>query len=75
MLCNDYHVWSMPKLLAKCYTPWGMHCCFKSTIQLVSLCDEVDKSMPWPRYVVIPCSSEEARMCKGQVIKILDAQL
>jgi hypothetical protein len=43
MWCNDYHVWSMPRLLVKCYTPWGMHCCIKSTIQLVSLCDEIDR--------------------------------
>jgi hypothetical protein len=43
LVCNDYHVWSMPRLLVKCYTPWGMHCCIKSTIQLVSLCDEIDR--------------------------------
>jgi hypothetical protein len=43
MWCNDHHVWSMPRLLVKCYTPWGMHYCIKSTIQLVSLCDKIDK--------------------------------
>jgi hypothetical protein len=31
--------------------------------------------MPRPRYVVIPSSSEDARMCMVQVIRILDAQL
>jgi hypothetical protein len=32
---NYYHVWSMPRLLVKCYTSWGMHCCIKSTFHLV----------------------------------------
>jgi hypothetical protein len=35
MWCNEYHVWSMPRLLVECYTSWGMHGYIKSTLHLV----------------------------------------
>jgi hypothetical protein len=38
MWCNDCQVWSMSRLLVKCYTSWGMHCCIKSTLHLVFNC-------------------------------------
>jgi hypothetical protein len=45
--------------------------------QLVSFCDAIDLNfdVPTPRYVVNPSSSENARMCRVQVIQRLDAQL
>jgi hypothetical protein len=41
--------------------------------QLVSYYDTIDIIMPRPSYVVHPSSSVNARMCKVQVIQILDA--
>jgi hypothetical protein len=49
--------------------------CIMSSIQLVSFCDAIDILCLDQRYVVIPSSSEDAKMCKVQVIQILDAQL
>jgi hypothetical protein len=48
---------------------------FSFDIQIGIFCDENDRVCLKPRYVVIPSSSKEARMCKVQVIQILDAQL
>jgi hypothetical protein len=61
MWCNECQVWSRSRLLVKCYTSWGMHCCIKSIFhlifKLVSLCDErdrvcLDQGMLWSPLVL-----------------------
>jgi hypothetical protein len=57
MWCIDHHVWSMPRLLVKCYTPWGMQCCIMTSFQLVSLYDAfdilcLDQGMLWSSLIL-----------------------